>query len=81
MRVDSNAFISKEFATKKIIIKKLDSISKLVAFNQEIEDNGQFKFQTINCQTKFEDKEVVCHHPAFTRFSIVKEIKAIEKEG
>ena len=74
------AFISKEFNIKKVLLTKLDSMSKLVCFNQEIEENGQFKYKTIDCLRKFEEKEYNLQHASLTRFSIVKEIKSISKE-
>lgn len=71
---------SEEFSTKKMIMRKLDSVSKLVLFNQEVEDNGTFKFNTIDCREGFKKREYALGHASFTRFSIVKEIRVISKE-
>ena len=70
--INFEAFNSKEFNIKKLLIQKLDSSSKLIIFNQDIEDNGHFKYKTVDCLRKFEEREITVQHPAFTRFATVR---------
>jgi hypothetical protein len=43
-----------------MILKKLDSDKRLVLFKQEIDDNGIFRFNTIDCSKDFLIMEHTC---------------------
>lgn len=68
--------VVKEISSRKMLLKKLDSESSLVLFKQEIEDNGMFRFTSINCKD-FSTQEFRCENKAFTRFATVREIRCI----
>lgn len=36
-----------------MVLKKLDSLKTLVLFKQDVDDNGVFKFNTIDCSQDF----------------------------
>lgn len=50
-----DGFKIKQINNRKLALKKLDSDRKLVLFKQDIDDNGIFKFTTIDCSKDFEE--------------------------
>lgn len=74
------SFTPKEYSRNKRILKKFDNEQKLVFFDQEIANNGFYKFTIISCRNNFAEKEISLTNQAFTRFSIIREIVKIGHE-
>jgi hypothetical protein len=73
-------FVVKEINSRKMVIKKANSRSKIVCFKQSIEDNGVFKFSIIDCMKNFYTVDYQCEYQSFSKFATVVDIREISSE-